>query len=95
MREEARNGRTFLWYTHGNRRARQLRPHLCLQNGRIVANLRRDELTEEKIILSSFGYAPEMTAASVDTGLKTSSERGALRVPLLRGCCRRCHWRWC
>ena len=57
MREARPAGPHLPLVHHRNRRARQLRPRLCLPNGRIVANLGRDELTEEKVIQSSFGDA--------------------------------------
>lgn len=57
VREEARNGRTFLWYTTETEELDNCDHIYVFKNGRIVANLRRDELTEEKIIQSSFGDA--------------------------------------
>ncbi|MEO5755840.1 MAG: sugar ABC transporter ATP-binding protein [Mesorhizobium sp.] len=57
VREEARSGRTFLWYTTETEELDNCDHIYVFKNGRIVANLRRDELTEEKIIQSSFGDA--------------------------------------
>lgn len=57
VREEARLGRTFLWYTTETEELDNCDHIYVFKNGRIVANLRRDELTEEKIIQSSFGDA--------------------------------------
>ncbi|MBZ9675408.1 sugar ABC transporter ATP-binding protein [Mesorhizobium sp. ES1-1] len=57
VREEARNGRTFLWYTTETEELDNCDHIYVFKNGRIVANLGRDELTEEKIIQSSFGDA--------------------------------------
>ncbi|UDL87604.1 sugar ABC transporter ATP-binding protein [Mesorhizobium sp. PAMC28654] len=57
VREEARQGRTFLWYTTETEELDNCDHIHVFKNGRIVANLRRDELTEEKIIQSSFGDA--------------------------------------
>ncbi|WP_244277755.1 sugar ABC transporter ATP-binding protein [Mesorhizobium erdmanii] len=57
VREEARNGRTFLWYTTETEELDNCDHIYVFKNGRIVANLTRDELTEEKIIQSSFGDA--------------------------------------
>ncbi|WP_208646364.1 sugar ABC transporter ATP-binding protein [Mesorhizobium waimense] len=57
VREEARRGRTFLWYTTETEELDNCDHVYVFKNGRIVANLRRDELTEEKIIQSSFGDA--------------------------------------
>jgi ribose transport system ATP-binding protein len=57
VREEARKGRTFLWYTTETEELDNCDHIYVFKNGRIVANLGRDELTEEKIIQSSFGDA--------------------------------------
>ncbi|WP_421915636.1 sugar ABC transporter ATP-binding protein [Mesorhizobium sp.] len=57
IREEAGRGRTFLWYTTETEELDNCDHIHVFKNGRIVANLRRDELTEEKIIQSSFGDA--------------------------------------
>ncbi|MDX8525246.1 sugar ABC transporter ATP-binding protein [Mesorhizobium sp. MSK_1335] len=57
VREEAAKGRTFLWYTTETEELDNCDRVYVFKNGRIVANLRRDELTEEKIIQSSFGDA--------------------------------------
>ncbi|PBC05833.1 sugar ABC transporter ATP-binding protein [Mesorhizobium sp. WSM3860] len=55
LREEAAKGRTFLWYTTETEELDNCDHVYVFKNGRIVANLGRDELTEEKIIQSSFG----------------------------------------
>jgi ribose transport system ATP-binding protein len=57
VREEASRGRTFLWYTTETEELDNCDHIYVFKNGRIVANLTRDELTEEKIIQSSFGDA--------------------------------------
>ncbi|TIT42947.1 MAG: sugar ABC transporter ATP-binding protein, partial [Mesorhizobium sp.] len=57
VREEAGRGRTFLWYTTETEELDNCHHIYVFKNGRIVANLGRDELTEEKIIQSSFGDA--------------------------------------
>lgn len=54
IRHEAVNGRTFIWYTTETEELDNCHHVYVFKNGRIVANLRRDELTEEKIIQSSF-----------------------------------------
>ena len=54
---EASRGRTFLWYTTETEELDNCHHIYVFKNGRIVANLRRDELTEQKIIQSSFGDA--------------------------------------
>jgi ribose transport system ATP-binding protein len=55
--EEARTGRTFLWYTTETDELKQCDHVYVFRNGAIVADLRRDELTEEKVIQSSFTEA--------------------------------------
>jgi ribose transport system ATP-binding protein len=55
--EEARAGRTFLWYTTETDELKQCDHVYVFRNGAIVADLRRDELTEEKVIQSSFTEA--------------------------------------
>ena len=57
VREEAAKGRTFLWYTTETEELDNCDHIHVFKNGRIVANLTRGELTEEKIIQSSFGDA--------------------------------------
>jgi ribose transport system ATP-binding protein len=55
--EEARAGRTFLWYTTETDELKQCDHVYVFRNGAIVADLRRDQLTEEKVIQSSFAEA--------------------------------------
>jgi ribose transport system ATP-binding protein len=55
IREEALNGRTFLWYTTETEELENCDRVYVFHSGRIVANLSQDELTEEKVIQSSFG----------------------------------------
>jgi ribose transport system ATP-binding protein len=55
IREEAANGRTFVWYTTETEELDNCDHVYVFQSGRIVANLSRGELTEEKVIQSSFG----------------------------------------
>jgi ribose transport system ATP-binding protein len=59
IRSEAKGGRTFLWYTTETEELENCDHVYVFQGGRIVANLNRDELTEEKVIQSSFGEAAE------------------------------------
>ncbi|MDW6026315.1 sugar ABC transporter ATP-binding protein [Mesorhizobium sp. BAC0120] len=59
IRDEAKRGRTFLWYTTETEELENCDHVYVFQGGRIVANLNRDELTEEKVIQSSFGEAAE------------------------------------
>jgi ribose transport system ATP-binding protein len=54
IRQEAKNGRTFIWYTTETEELDNCHHVYVFKNGRIVANLKRDELTDEKIIQSSF-----------------------------------------
>jgi ribose transport system ATP-binding protein len=54
IRDEADAGRTFLWYTTETDELNNCDHVYVFHNGRIVADLGRDELTEEKIIQSSF-----------------------------------------
>jgi len=57
IREEARTGRTFLWYTTETDELENCDHVYVFRNGRIVADLGRGELTEEKVIQSSFQEA--------------------------------------
>ncbi len=54
IREEARAGRTFLWYTTETDELENCDHVYVFRNGRIVADLGRGGLTEEKVIQSSF-----------------------------------------
>jgi ribose transport system ATP-binding protein len=54
IRSEATAGRTFLWYTTEMEELENCDHVYVFRNGRIVANLRRDELSEERVIQSSF-----------------------------------------
>lgn len=51
---EARAGRTFLWYTTETEELGNCDHVYVFRNGRIVADLDRSELTEQKVIQSSF-----------------------------------------
>ncbi len=57
IREEARRGRTFLWYTTETEELGNCDRTYVFRNGRIVAELDRDELTEQRVIQSSFEEA--------------------------------------
>lgn len=57
VRAEAKAGRTFLWYTTEMEELENCDHVYVFRNGRIVADLRRDELTEERVIHSSFQEA--------------------------------------
>ncbi len=54
IREEAAKGRTFIWYTTEIDELDNCDHVYVFRNGQIVANLHRGELTEEKVIQSSF-----------------------------------------
>ena len=54
IRAEAEGGRTFVWYTTEMDELRNCDHVYVFRNGRIVADLARHELTEEKVLHSSF-----------------------------------------
>jgi len=54
IRSEAENGRTFVWYTTEIDELKNCDHVYVFRNGRIVADLARDELSEEKVLHSSF-----------------------------------------
>jgi len=54
IRSEAQSGRTFLWYTTEADELAHCDHVYVFRNGSIVADLARDELSEEKVIHSSF-----------------------------------------
>jgi ribose transport system ATP-binding protein len=55
--KEARAGRTFLWYTTETDELKRCDHVYVFRNGAIVADLTRGELTEEKVLQSSFAEA--------------------------------------
>ncbi|HEY6630857.1 MAG TPA: sugar ABC transporter ATP-binding protein [Rhizobiaceae bacterium] len=57
IRDEAKSGRTFLWYTTETDELDHCDHVYVFRGGRIVADLKRGELTEEKVIQSSFSEA--------------------------------------
>ncbi len=57
IRAEAASGRTFLWYTTETEELKNCDRIYIFRNGAVVAELTRDELTEERIIHSSFAGA--------------------------------------
>ena len=57
IRHEAESGRTFLWYTTEMDELNNCDHTYVFRNGRIVAELSRNELTEEKVLQSSFEEA--------------------------------------
>ncbi|MGE3831871.1 MAG: sugar ABC transporter ATP-binding protein [Parvibaculaceae bacterium] len=54
IRVEAKAGRTFLWYTTETEELQNCDHVYVFRNGNIVADVGRDELTEEKVLQSSF-----------------------------------------
>ena len=57
IRDEARGGRTFLWYTTETEELTNCDRVYIFREGVIVAHLTREELTEERVIQSSFAGA--------------------------------------
>ena len=57
VREEAARGRTFLWYTTETEELKTCDRVYIFRDGAIVAHLTRDELTEERVLHSSFAGA--------------------------------------
>jgi ribose transport system ATP-binding protein len=57
IRDEAARGRTFLWYTTEMDELEHCHKVYIFRNRQIVAQLGRDELTEERVIHSSFQEA--------------------------------------
>jgi ribose transport system ATP-binding protein len=57
IRAEAAAGRTFLWYTTEMEELDNCDHVYVFRNGRIVADLHRGELSEERVIQSSFEKA--------------------------------------
>lgn len=54
IREEAARGRTFLWYTTETEELQHCDHVYVFREGAIVADLPRDEMTEEKVLHASF-----------------------------------------
>jgi len=63
IQAETGRGRTFLWYTTETEELANCDRVYVFRNGRIVADLNRDELTEEAVIQSSFHSEPWPTSA--------------------------------
>ena len=57
LRAEADKGRTFLWYTTEMDELKHCDHVYVFRDGRIVLNLASSELTEEKVLQSSFEAA--------------------------------------
>lgn len=57
IREEAKGGRTFLWYTTEMDELSYCDRVYVFRNGAVVAELRRDEISEERVIAASFAEA--------------------------------------
>jgi ribose transport system ATP-binding protein len=54
IRDEAEKGRTFVWYTTEMDELKHCDHVYVFRNGKVVAELSRSELTEEKVLQSSF-----------------------------------------
>jgi ribose transport system ATP-binding protein len=54
IREETAKGRTFIWYTTEIDELKHCDHVYVFRNGQVVAELPRSELTEEKVLQSSF-----------------------------------------
>jgi ribose transport system ATP-binding protein len=54
IRSEAEGGRTFIWYTTEMDELHNCDHVYVFRNGRIVADLPRQEMTEERVLHSSF-----------------------------------------
>ena len=54
IREEARNGRCFLWYTTETEELKNCDRVFVFRVGRIVAELAGDEINEAKVVEASF-----------------------------------------
>lgn len=54
IRNEANSGRTFIWYTTEMDELKHCDHVYVFRNGKIMAGLTKDELTEEKVLQSSF-----------------------------------------
>ncbi|MEM7445181.1 MAG: sugar ABC transporter ATP-binding protein [Pseudomonadota bacterium] len=54
LHQEAAKGRTFLWYTTETDELKHCDHAYVFNNGAIVADLARDELTEERVLQASF-----------------------------------------
>ena len=79
IRAEARGGRTFLWYTTETEELKHCDHVYIFRNGAVVAELARDELSEESVIHSSFAGAPEMSDHG-SRGVVTASGCGPATV---------------
>ncbi len=64
IRIEADRGRTFLWYTTEMDELQHCDHVYVFRNGIIVADLARGDLTEERVIQSSFWRHPEVSVAT-------------------------------
>jgi ribose transport system ATP-binding protein len=57
LRAEAGQGRTFIWYTTEMDELVHCDHVYVFRNGRIVADLAKGEITEERVLQSSFAEA--------------------------------------
>ncbi|MFD0743277.1 hypothetical protein ACFQ1L_16860 [Phytohabitans flavus] len=54
IREEAANGRSFLWYSTENEELSECDRCYVLRDGRIVDEVDRAEFSEERVVAASF-----------------------------------------
>ena len=81
-RARRRRGRTFLWYTTETEELDNCDRVYVFRNGRIVAKLERDEMTEEKVIQSSFHEEPWLSVSlATQIASPADSRRGAGAAP--------------
>jgi ribose transport system ATP-binding protein len=55
LQYEALQGRCFLWFTTENAELKECDRVYVFHGGRIVAELRGDEISEEQVVAASFG----------------------------------------
>ncbi len=79
IRAEAEGGRTFIWYTTEMDELKNCDHVYVFRNGRIVADLARDELTEEKVLHSSFAEASGVRSGGTPIRARAASARNAER----------------
>ncbi len=86
IRTEARAGRTFLWYTTETEELSNCDRVYVFRNGQIVSELARGELTEEKVIHSSFEGTGSEASDLEGVGVHGAGVRGPdLKAPDFEG----------
>jgi ribose transport system ATP-binding protein len=69
IRDEASSGRCFIWFSTESLELEQCERVYVLRNGAIVAELTGGEITEERIIASSFAQLPDERIAKIGSEL--------------------------